>query len=396
MFKKHRPLMVGSFAITFWYAVALWHLIPPSSIVHGHSIGAYRRWAYAHLAYSDIFALYGAHHLFDHALVYWHTPMEYPVMMGLVMWVTAWVPQAIGFFAATAGLLWICAVYTHYLLSKWSRQGSWLFSLSPLLLTFGLLNWDVMGITLMLGGVYLFRRQKWSLSAAMFALAVFFKLFPVFYLPFLTANLLHEGRKRELRRMLVSFSATAVAINLPAALANWSNWSLFFRFNASRTVSADLWNNAAWHITSVSIVNEASLIAVLLAVSIGFRQVWHGRSLYGATAATFAVFLLVNKVFSPQYMIWLLALGAAADWPIWTMIIASVAGVIDYVNSLLVLHLLTEATPARVLWYGRVIFPLGLLVRYSAIALILLGALTRGSQSRGQGASHLSSRSLPP
>ncbi len=373
---NNRHLATGAFAITGWYGLALWRLVPPATI-RGASLTAYQHWAYQHIAYSDIFALYRAHDLACHGLMYWQTPLEYPVVMGLIMWLLALVPHATGFFYATTASLWLSALAAFYSLSDWKTEAAWAFVASPLLLVYGLLNWDVMGIALMGGGLYLFRRQCYQATGAVFALAVFFKLFPIFYLPVMAASMLRGGQRKPVIRMILSFIATALVINVPAATGNWSNWSLFFRYNATRTVSADLWNNSAWHLKSVTLVDGLSLVITLLAWAIATRAVWRGYSLYPAATLAFAVFLSVNKVFSPQYMIWLFTFAAIAGYPNWSLVLVSAAGLLDYANSLLILGLSDHAQSALVPWYHQQLFSWGLLIRYLAIASIPLASLSQ-------------------
>lgn len=77
----------------FHWLFSLHHgvVVPPA-------LKAYHLWAYAHLAYSDIISLYGAHQLYTHALPYFSTPIEYPVLMGVFMWVMGFAPTVVGFF----------------------------------------------------------------------------------------------------------------------------------------------------------------------------------------------------------------------------------------------------------------------------------------------------------
>ncbi len=379
----HRQLIVGSLAITVYYVWTVFHLIPPPAVVADHSRTAYAAWAYAHLAYSDIWALYFHHQLFTHALPYVQTPIEYPVLMGLTMWLLAWVPGGVlGFFLATAALLWVAALGCHYCIWEFSSPSAWAFALTPLVSAYGLLNWDMLGIALMLWAVRLFRQERWKHSAIVFALAVFFKLFPIFYLPFVAARMLQLGHRQRLWSMVTIFAATACVLNLPFAIANWNNWSLFFNFNAGRGVSADLWNNTWWHVASVPAVDVLSLTIVFSALVISLNWVWQGGAWPGAGALLFATFLLVNKVFSPQYMLWLTAFAAVAQWPLWTLSLMSVAGITDYVNSLTMLHLAASGPPAQTAarWYGQMIFPLGLAFRYTAVIASPIGALHNRSR----------------
>lgn len=360
----------GRAVITGWYVMAIIHLWPPSSVVHGTTIIGYRLWAFQHLAYSDIFALYKNHRLYMRHLPYLRTPIEYPVLMGLTMWGVSLVTlSAKQFFVVTAVLLWIAALTSYHYIHRLSPALAPAFALSPLLLVYGLLNWDMIGICLMLMALDTFRRQCFRLSAILWAIAVFFKFFPIFFLPYLATTLWQRGQWRTLRHMLAWFTIAAAIINVPFALTNWDNWSLFFTFNASRAVSADVWNNGLVHLSSIRLIDLISLVVVLVTVAVAGRASLRSLSLEEAAAISFGVFLFVNKVFSPQYMLWLATFGIVAEWPNWTFATLALAGTIDYVNSVAIMYLtLVPADGGAAQWYGATLYQIGLFARYAAIA----------------------------
>ncbi len=376
-----RQWLWGGLAITIWYSWAFFHLLPPQSVAHGIVLNHYRTWAFGHLAYSDIFALYENHSLFTHGLPYIVTPIEYPVLMGIVMWLAAWATTAVGFYAVTAVLLWISALAAYWGFVQWRPRQAWAFALTPLLLTYGLLNWDVMGIALMVSAAWLYHQKRFDASAAMFAVAVFFKFFPLFYLPFIIVDLWRQGQRRRLYRMTAIFGVLAAVINVPFAVLNFNNWFLFFGYNAGRGVSADVWNNALIQLNSVPAVDLISLACVVLTLAWTVRIVWQGGSIYQAAALLFAMFLFVNKVFSPQYMLWLLAYGIIAEWPFNSMAILSGAGLIDYVNSMTILHLFRDPAELKAAdWYAGTVFPLGILARYLGLTAGAILAMVKPRQ----------------
>lgn len=98
----------------------LWHhvvVIPPP-------LRVYHNWAFSHLAYSDIVSLYGAHQLYNHALPYIAAPIEYPVLMGVFMWLTAWVPTVTGYFLITGLATWTSALGIYRWLWRRNRPSS--------------------------------------------------------------------------------------------------------------------------------------------------------------------------------------------------------------------------------------------------------------------------------
>jgi hypothetical protein len=370
-------LGIGSAVLTGWFVWAFLRTMPPRPIARGlaspsNNGSAYHLWAYAHMAYSDVVSLYNGHQLFTHALPYISVPIEYPVLMGIFMWLAAWVPGLFGYLLVTTAVMWAASLATFRWLVQWRPHAAWGFALSPLFLAYGIMNWDVLGIFLMAWGLYAYERKRYDLSAVVFAGAVFFKLFPVFYLPYIAITLWTTGQRARLKRMVGLFALTSVILNVPFAVANWKNWSLFFSFNATRAVGADIWENHWIHLTSTVAVDALSLLAVVVTAAITARLVARGGSLYHAAALLFAVFLFVNKVYSPQYTLWLLAFAALANWPVWTLALFSFSGLTDDVNSFTILRLM--ATHARnAAAYGIYIYPWGLVVRYLAIVAAVVG-----------------------
>lgn len=363
-----RRRWLGGLVLTGWMIWAYARLLPRAPVLT--SLGRlrnYHDWAYARLAYADILALYHTRHLYLHLVPYLQNRIEYPVLMGLFMWLASFAPGVIGYFTVTAIVLWLCAMGTYLLLERESPKYAMLFAISPMLLVYSLLNWDLGGIFLMVAAWRLYRKQQWTASGVVFALGVFFKLFPVFYLPFITVELIRQRRLGQWIKMLVSFLVTSAVVNVPFMIGNFKNWAYFFTFNAGRGLGADIWANRWVHIHSIRLVNDVSLMVVTVMVLVMVLWVWRGGSVAMASALTFGTFLFVNKVFSPQYMLWFLVFAILAQWPVWTYWTMAVAGLLDYVNSITILHFMYPHSPA-LSWYAYRLFPLGLVVRYLTLA----------------------------
>lgn len=346
----------------FWHHVIV---VPPT-------LRIYHQWAYQHLAYSDIISLYGAHQLYTHALPYVTTPIEYPVLLGVFMWIMAWMPTVMGYFLVTGVVLWASALGTYLFLFRWNRRLALAFACMPLFFVYGLLNWDIVGIFLMILAIDRYHQQHFDAAALLFAAAVFFKFFPIFYLPFMWVDLSRRGQRRVRGRMVWIFVIAAAVINLPFMLTNWWNWSLFYAFNAGRGIGADIWSNAWVHMHSVPVIDLVSLVFVLGAMILAGRQVGRSLSADQAAAITFAAFLIVNKVYSPQYTLWMVVFAVVAEWPLWTILLMSAMGVMDYANSFTVLKLEGLGTGA---YYAGHIFPLGIALRYLTLLASLVGVL---------------------
>ena len=363
-----------------WMVLAYFRLRPTPAMTAGPRLRAgYGRMAWGRLAYSDVLSLYHAHHLADHAMPYVHTVVEYPVVTGLFMWLAAWAPGVQGYFVASAVGLTACALGCVHLLYRQSPRAALVFALSPLLLVYGMLNWDLLGIVLMFWGWAAFRSHRHAWAGVLLSLAVFAKLFPVVLLLYCLVSLLGDRRERGGAATLAAAAAgTAGVLNVPFLLVNFHGWSDFFRFNASRSGGGGLLYEfhiaTTWPIPAVDAVTAAVVGAVLLAL---VPRVRAGGSPATAAALGFAAFMLLNKVFSPQYMLWVFGFGVLAAWPVWTLALLSVAGLVDYTDAMIALHLESQHSAAFA-WYYRRVFPLNKMLRLGSIGVAAVVSLRAG------------------
>ncbi|MFM8944675.1 MAG: hypothetical protein ACKOI0_05470, partial [Actinomycetota bacterium] len=111
-------------------------------------------------------------------------------------------------------------------------------------------------------------------------------------------------------------AATWLVLNAPFALSGFEGWSRFFRFNAARTADWDsLWFIGCHHLTGALGCVDTGLINVLSAIAfvVSTGAVWWIKrrvepdfARWTAAFPILVLFLLTNKVYSPQYSLWLL------------------------------------------------------------------------------------------
>ncbi|MCL5446119.1 MAG: glycosyltransferase 87 family protein [Actinobacteria bacterium] len=344
----------------------------------------YHAWAYAHLAYSDVAWLYQEHHLFNHALPYVNVQIQYPVVMGIYMWLAAWFQGVGPYFLVSAIGLGACAVGTLLILRQLTPKYYYLFALTPLLLVYSLLNWDLLGIVCMVAGWYTYRRHKYARSGIMFSLGVFAKLFPAFLLFFALLELWRDGEKQSAKRLFTWFAGISLLINLPFAVANPINWGEFYGYNATRSGSSGLLFKL--HLAGyLGVSGEDAVDFLLLAAALVIFSMLvyrHRLPVASGAAGLFAVFLVVNKVYSPQYTLWMFLFAIIAEWPAWTAWLLAAGGLIDYYNSFTILFLASDHSPSFA-WYFHHIFPLGSDARYATlIATLVVGIRRRLSSGK--------------
>lgn len=372
-------------ALTFlaWMALAAARTLPPAGLEppagQGGLPAAYYPWAYAHFSYSDILTLYGGRHLAAHALPIVRQPVEYPVLMDLAMWAAAWVPGLAGYFLATAALLAVSGLVALWAFRAVAPHRWWVFAASPLVTAYGLLNWDLFGIVWLAASWWAYRQNRPGWAGVLVGLGASAKLFPLVSWPFMAWAWWTSGRRRDAVTLTLLLLLTLVVVNAPFAWANWHNWTQFVRYNSRRLAIADLWVLVWPHIRPHT-VDLLSLGLVLFMGVVALGAVGRGWDPARAAAAVFAGWMIVNKVFSPQYMLWVLAFGVLAEWPLWSLAVVTLGGIVDDLNSFgsLAVHALYPPTNPLREWVRHRLFPWGLIVRYASLAAAGIGGLGFG------------------
>ncbi len=309
---------------------------------------------YSKMCYSDIPYLYTGRGFAEHRWPYAgshgrYPAMEYPVGISYLAWaaseVTALAPEGppmVARIAVAPSQLWglpgmdreinenflitalmLCGfglLATYFLAGAhrgrpWDAMG---FVLSPMLLLAGLINWDLMAVALVAGALWAWARGRSFWAGVFVGLGIATKLYPVFLLGAFFVVCL---RRRDWRPALLSALGAMVAwasVNLPAMLTGLSQWKMFWTFNTRR--QADL--GSIWYLLElkhhtfsaheINLVSWTFLVvagAVVLALGLTAPRPPRVAQLGFLLVAAF---LLVNKVYSPQYVLWLLPLAALA------------------------------------------------------------------------------------
>ena len=274
------------------------------------------------LCYSDVAALYASDDrdrgLDEDRVPYLDGQNEYPVLTGLAMWLAAVPADSYPSFVWwNAVLLTAAAAATAWALHAFAGTRAVWFAVAPTLLVYGLVNWDLLAVALATGATMAYLREKDGPAGVLLGLGAAAKLYPaLLVIPFAIGRW-RQGRRGDARRLAGVAVLTWSAVNLPFAVFGFDRWSEFFRFNSSRGADWDsLWYIAGqvfgftWDVALLNLLSAGAfaVTAVLL---------WRTASLRpGFRAWTFGfpllvVFLLTNKVYSPQYGLWLLPWFAA-------------------------------------------------------------------------------------
>jgi hypothetical protein len=369
-----RPWFWPLTAIVGYGLVGLLRAWPSPTVTPGGvPDAAYPLWSFWHFAYSDIVALYTTRGFYLHLWPYVQVPLEYPPVLGVFVWLASWVPHVGGFLVANAVALTAAAVGGLFIIGRvagWRAARLWGFS--PLLAIYMIYNWDVLGILPYGLAALAYRRGRHLWAGVFVGLGMATKLFPVVLLPFFLVDRWREGDRRGARQVLAGTAVAFVVPNAPFALLNFSGWATFWTFNTTRNASPGFWQwLVGHHLLGIGLVDGLSFLLVGAAALVLAGAVWRGRlSPLLAAALLLTFWLWMNKVYSPQYVIWVLFALAVADAVQKTAWMLAVTGILDFVLAMLWLATGYSHLP-QVSLVGTYLAPVVILVRYATFFVIL-------------------------
>ena len=321
---------------------------------------------YVAMCYSDTVPLYTAEGLADDAVPY-RDPhgegyMEYPVLTGFFQWINAqltdgWVwlaerlplPSALDvvvYFDVTAFWLaaaWLTVVWAVLTLRPERPWDAALVALSPLALVHVFTNFDALTVAFATGALLALRRDRPGWAGVLLGLGAAAKLYPLLLLlPVLLVGLRHRDRGG-LGRAGATIGTTLgtwVLVNLPVAVLWPPGWSEFFRLSGERPADPDsVWYALSWFTgwagfdgplppgAAPAVLNAVVLglmVLVVAAVSVLALRAPRPPAVAELGFLVVAGFLLVNKVWSPQFSLWLVPLAVLA-LPRWRPLLAWMA-----------------------------------------------------------------------
>jgi uncharacterized membrane protein len=291
---------------------------------------------YKVLCYSDVVPLFGSEQLHGNRLPYLDACArsagrcdEYPVLTMYLMRTAAWLAQPFGstyqrFFEANALLLAALALVVAWALYRAVGDRALYFSLAPTLLIYAFMNWDLLAVALATVATLAFFRERDGWSGALLGLGAAAKAYPALLIVPFALDRWRQGRRRDAGLLVGAAAAAWLVVNLPFAAFASHAWGTFFQFNAQRGADWDsLWfvvcdrvgangGSCSWE---AGTINLASLVIFLVLVIVVWELRRHRLRETPAWTLGFpviALFLLTDKVYSPQYGLWLLPWFALA------------------------------------------------------------------------------------
>lgn len=326
---------------------------------------------YVAFCYSDIVPLYTAEQLetpgmFPYKTSWVDSPgtpqaqtryMEYPVLTGLFQWVNAKLAQGWVNLAAKTGFLpsamtvvvyfdisalWLALAWlvTVWASTRSARRRPWdavLIAASPLVIVQAFTNFDALATAFAAAALLAWSRKKPVLAGVLMGLGAAAKLYPAFLLFPLLLLCLRSGRMRQWWLATGGAVVAWLVVNLPIMILYRPGWEEFFRLNDQRGADPDSLYNVVsyftgWQGFDPNLPAHGTPTLLNAVVFVLFFACCAGIAWIALTAPRrprvaqlcfllIAAFLLTNKVWSPQYSLWLVPLAVLAI-PRWKVLLA--------------------------------------------------------------------------
>ncbi|MEU7302030.1 glycosyltransferase 87 family protein [Streptomyces sp. NPDC007189] len=305
---------------------------------------------YTKACYSDIPHLYQGRGFADHLVPYFDKLpddmsggmgyLEYPVLTGLFMEVASWLTPHSGgiqhqeqwYWFVNAGMLMVCAAVIAVCVARTHHRRPWdglLVALAPAFMLTATINWDLLAVALTAAAMLMWSRSRPVAFGVLLGLATAAKLYPVFLLGPLLLLCWRAGKWREYAQAVGGAVIAWCVVNVPVMLFAFPGWSKFYTFSQERGVDFGsfwlVWAQNSSNPPSTGFVNAAAMVLVVLSflgiAALAFTAPRRPRFAQLAFLIV-AAFIVTNKVYSPQYVLWLVPLAVLArpkwrDFLIW-------------------------------------------------------------------------------
>ena len=281
---------------------------------------------FSHTCYSDVLELFTSRDVAAGRFPYVHGRLEggapvdtyeYPVLTGVFIWFTGlFADDRAQFLLVSTLFLLPAAVLVAVLLHRMTGVRAALWACAPALVLYALHNWDLLAVAAAVGGLHLWWRDRPVLAALLLGTGGMLKLYPALFLLPLCLDLL---TRRRVRAAVAAGGSGVVAVvlpNVPFVLVDAGGWLTTYRFQQDR--AADGTSNSVWFwgadALTLTTPQLNRLIVVLLAAVVVVVTVvgllrWRREGAFPVLqtcGALLCAFMLLNKVASPQYTLWLL------------------------------------------------------------------------------------------
>ncbi len=270
------------------------------------------------------------------------------------------------------------------------------------------IRFDLLPAALIIAAIWAFIKSKNVLAWVFVALGVTAKLYPLIIAPAFGFYLLRNHQFRKLVNGILAFSTTMLAGNLPFFLMDPGNFINIITYHGQRGIQCEstyaslvlieqimggptvkgIFNFGSWNVTSpladslAKIALPLTAVALLAMYGIYVWILWKrtdktmylpsgiepgiARLIIGYVTLSVAIFMAGNKVFSPQFLIWLIPTVPLLNrrWQaVYTMLFIIMGAITQFIF------------PYKYMEYGAFLTPYVLMLALRNFLLILLAVL---------------------
>ncbi len=274
---------------------------------------------YIHACYSDIPSLFSARALDKNQWPYSSdtNAVEYPVLTGMVMFATAaLVNSPIAYFNLNVFFLTFLFVALVLITRRIKPEFGYLLPVAPAMLASLFINWDLWAIITMVLAIYWFDRKSDLYSALAIGISISTKFLPIFLLLPIAFIMWRQNRVKDLIKYLATTIGIWLVVNLPFMLTTPTGWWRFYKLNLERTADwGSIWlalNQIGVGLTNLNYLSLLLLLIGMTAIAVFLFELKTTPTLASVAFIVLATVMVVSKVYSPQYVLWLTPLAVIA------------------------------------------------------------------------------------
>jgi uncharacterized membrane protein len=287
--------------------------------------------------YSDMAHLYWGRGLDEGLMPYVEDPaqtgdedVEYPVLTGAVMYITA-IPisqswneetRARVFFSVNAIAIALLLAITVWATALTVRRRPWdaaMVALAPGMILASTINWDLWAVAATALAFLAWARRYPVMAGLLIGLGASFKFYPALLLGPLLVLCLRAGR---MKQWAVTFGAALLmwlAANVPIMVARFDGWKRFYVFSSERgadygspwLVARDMFHFDP-PVDRLNLWAGGVLAVLCLGITVLILTAPRRPRFHQVAFLVVAAFALSNKVYSPQFVVWLIPLAVLA------------------------------------------------------------------------------------
>ncbi|MDN6680470.1 MAG: glycosyltransferase 87 family protein [Yaniella sp.] len=258
---------------------------------------------------------------------------EYPILIAVVASILAWLAHAISAGAESLGLdvganvvfydlnflavvaLWMLVTVVVAKLASIRYWDAAMVAVAPGIIFAGFINWDMWAVAFMVTAMWAFAKHRYVLAGVLIGLGAAVKLFPLFLLGAIIVLAIRSGRYYPLVITAAGAVIAWLTVNLPLMVFNPDAWAVFYEYSSTREPG---WSSI-WHAyttaTGADISGDQlsgwafwSFVAACAVIAVVGLTTRRRPRLAQLMFLIVAAFILVNKVYSPQFVLWLIPL----------------------------------------------------------------------------------------